>query len=761
MREALSEYGVAVSVAEASGVSLIRTKVHGPITRLLVPRPALIDRLVHGPARRLTLVRGQAGWGKSSLLAAWSAADPREFAWLALDRDDNDPVRFFRYAIEALRSLADSVGERSAAVLRTPGVDLVDHVLPVLINELDALPESCVFVLEDYHAIHNAEVHEAVSYLLDHAPASLELVLSTRVDPPLPVSRLRGRGELLEIGSGDLQFSIADAGTLLLAHQGLVIEPSDVSRLVERTEGWPAGLYLAALSLRGRDDAHEFIDAFAGDDRNVVDYLTTEVLAGQSEPTRAFMLSTSVLDRFSAPLCDEVIGRTGSAIMLREIERSNSFLIALDNRREWYRYHHLFRELLRNELASTDPAGAVIANRRAATWLRDRGWVSEAISHLVAAGDVEEAVELIASSWLAYGSSGAHETVRTWLELLPRAVHDGDARLCVASAVMALSTGRLDGVRRWIDQAASVPAGGPFHDGFRSGVAAADCLRTVHSWLLGDLRACRTAGESAIRRASEPSPWDGVTYAWLGASQFWLGHPQEGVAALREGLQRSQAARFYPPWVACLSTLSLIYHLQGDHNAARDLSEEALRLSARSGMDEYSRLTTAAHITRAGLLAGDERREEARKELEGVVEMADRGSGPVEIAYALVSLSVAAQARGDLDGGRHHLNAAGSIIRACPDLGPVLAALFERAEDGLVVPRRAARPLAPFAVDFSEREIDVLRLLASSLSQREIGGMLYISVNTVKTHTASIFRKLGVGARADAVARARELQLIR
>lgn len=191
---ALSKYGGAVSVAEAPGVALIRTKVHGPIARPLVPRPALVDRLVHGPARRLTLVRGQAGWGKSSLLAAWSASDPREFAWLSLDRGDNDPVRFFMYAIEALQSLAGSVGERSASILRTPGVDIVDQVLPILINELDALPESCVFVLEDYHAIDNAEVHEAVSYLLDHAPASLELVLSTRVEPPLPLSRLRGRG---------------------------------------------------------------------------------------------------------------------------------------------------------------------------------------------------------------------------------------------------------------------------------------------------------------------------------------------------------------------------------------------------------------------------------------------------------------------------------------------------------------------------------------------------------------------------------------
>jgi len=295
--------------------------VHGPVPRALVPRPALVERLVHGSARKLTLVRGQAGWGKSSVLAAWSAVDPRAFAWLALDRGDNDPVRLFRYAIEALHTVADSVGERSASILRTPGVDIVDQVLPILINELDALPDRSVFVLEDYHAIDQAEVHEAVAYLLDHAPSSLELVISTRVEPPLPLSRLRGRGELLEITSADLRFSIDDAQTLLVAHQGLVLEPADVRRLVERTEGWPAGLYLAALSLAGREDPRAFIDAFAGDDRNVVDYLTTEVLAGQAAETRAFMLATSVLDRLCAPLCDHVVDSAGSAAMLRTSRR--------------------------------------------------------------------------------------------------------------------------------------------------------------------------------------------------------------------------------------------------------------------------------------------------------------------------------------------------------------------------------------------------------------------------------------------------------
>jgi LuxR family maltose regulon positive regulatory protein len=472
------------------------------------------------------------------------------------------------------------------------------------------------------------------------------------------------------------------------------------------------------------------------------------------------MLSTSVLERLCAPLCDAVVGGTDSAAMLMDIERSNSFLLALDNRREWYRYHHLFGELLRNELLSTDPVGAATAHRRAAAWLVSHGLDAEAIPHLVTAGDLEQAAELIASLWLPLATSGRHETVRTWLELLPPALRDGDARLCVAGTVTAISTGRLDQVGRWIDLAARAPARGPFHDGFRSGAAAADCLRAVHCWLLGDLGACRAAGQAALRNAGEPSPWDAVTYTWLGASQFWLGQPAEGLATLEEGLGHCQKARFHPPWIACLGVLSLLHHLQGDQDMARARSDEALALSATLGLDEYSRITATAHITRAGLLTGQGRADLARTELTRVVETAHRGSGPVEIAHAHLALSIAAQAAGDGTAARLHLDHARSVIRSCPDPGPLITALLQRARSLPAAPRRTTSSRAAPAENFSDRETAVLRLLASKLSQREIGGELFISFNTVKTHSRSIFRKLGVSTRADAVARARELNLI-
>jgi len=289
----------------------MRTKLHPPVARNLVARTDPLVPLSSGPPRRLTLVRAPAGWGKSSLVATWSASadEARPFAWLSLDRGDNDPVRFFLYAIEALRELTPTVGDHAERVLRAPGISLVDDVLPILINELDKLGVACVLVIEDYHLITSAGVHEAIAFLVDHAPEGLELVLTTRVEPPLPLARLRAHGELLEISTAQLGFSDAEAMTMLNEHQGLGLEPTDVSRLVERTEGWPAGLYLAALSLRGHSDAHSFIDNFAGDDRNIVDYLTTEVLTGLSAEVYDFLLSTSVLERLSPSLCDEEIGR--------------------------------------------------------------------------------------------------------------------------------------------------------------------------------------------------------------------------------------------------------------------------------------------------------------------------------------------------------------------------------------------------------------------------------------------------------------------
>ena len=444
------------------------------------------------------------------------------------------------YVIEALRTVAPTIGDRSQPLLTTTGVSIVDEVLPVLINELDTLPDASALVIDDYHLISSPAVHEAVSFLVDHAPPGLELVISTRTEPPLNIARHRARGELLEIAIGQLGFSVAEATCLLNEHRGLALDPADVSRLVDRTEGWPAGLYMAALSLRGRDDAHDFIAMFAGDDRNVVDYLTTEVLSGQSADAHAFLLATSVLERLCPALCDEVTGGNGSAEMLRQMEDSNSFVIALDDKRQWYRYHHLFRDLLRHELLVTDPDRTTEAHRRAARWLSEHGDISEAIFHTIAAGDISEAVEMVAEAWRPLSYVGSHRTIQTWLEALPADVHRGDARLCVASAVTAIGLGQLDEVGLWIELAARAPAAGPFHDGFPSALAAANCLRSVNNWLTGDLTACRESALEAVD--GEASLWDPFTYTWLAAATYWLGDSEAGLERLEVALERCRSA---------------------------------------------------------------------------------------------------------------------------------------------------------------------------------------------------------------------------
>ena len=752
----------------------MRTKVRPPVAKDLVARTDPLGSLSSGQRRRLTLVRAPAGWGKSSLVASWCASveDPRPFAWLSLDRGDNDPVRFFLYAIAALRELQPMVGAQAEQVLRAPGISLVDDVLPILINELDDAGIACVLVIEDYHLISNAEVHEAIAFLLDHVPEGLELVLTTRVEPPLPLARLRARGDLLEVSIAQLGFSDAEARTLLNEQLGLGLVSADVSRLVERTEGWPAGLYLAALSLRGQTDAHSFVENFAGDDRNIVDYLTTEVLSGQSAELYDFLLSTSVLERLCPLLCDKVTGRRGSARLLRQIEESNAFLTALDNKREWYRYHQLFRDLLRNELMMTEPDRALHAHRRAAEWLRARGEYSEAIVHTIAAGDVAEAVEMIASVWRPIGFAGGHQTVEALLAALPREVHRADARLCVASAVTAIGSGRVDEVAPWIELAAHASAAGPFYDGFASGAEAARCLSAVNSWLIGDLSGCREAARRAIDASSERSTWDALTYTWWGASTVWLGETEEGIDRLEAGLELCRSVqpmleggdtvgspRGGAVAVACLGMLGLIHLMLGNFDRAQERTDAALALSARSGLDEYWG-TTAAHTARAGLLTRAGRPDDARKELDRALTVGRRGSGPVENIHAMVASGLAARARGDHDAARVHIGDARSMLLSCADPGPVVSSLVKEAEARLPAVRGQAGVVSPLVEDFSEREIDVLRLLGGALSQREIGDALFISFNTVKTHSKSIYRKLGVGQRVDAVARARELDLI-
>ena len=338
-----------------------------------MPRARLLATLRDAREAALALVQAPAGSGKTTLLTEWHAAEPeRRFAWLSLDRADNDPVRFLEGAIAALRTVAPAAGVQALAHLGGPASPM-DVVLPSLVNDLAGEEGGVVLVLDDYHVIADPRVHEAVTFLLDRRPATLQLAIATRAEPPLPIGRLRVRGELAEVRAADLRFTDGEAAALLNDALALGLDADDVARLQRRTEGWAAGLRLAALSLAGREDRRAFISSFAGDDRPVVDYLGFEVLDGQPPQVREFLLETSILDRLCGPLCDRVTEGEGSAAMLDALERGGLLVLPLDTRREWYRYHHLLAGLLRNELARTRPEAVATLHRRAADWFRSAG----------------------------------------------------------------------------------------------------------------------------------------------------------------------------------------------------------------------------------------------------------------------------------------------------------------------------------------------------------------------------------------------------
>ena len=405
---------------------LLETKLYVPRSRRgLVPRPRLSERLDRGTASKLMLVSAPAGFGKTTLLAEWLAAGPaapadeRSAAWLSLDRGDNDPASFWTYLIAALRTVAPGVGESALALLQAPQPPPIETVLTALLNDLGAIAGDIVLVLDDYHVIDARDVQDGMAFLLDHLPPRLHLVIASRADPALPLARLRARGELVEIRAADLRFTPDEAAAYLNEVMGLQLTAQDVAALEGRTEGWIAALQLAALSMQGRDDVAGFIAGFAGDDRYIVDYLVEEVLQRQPDRVQAFLLQTSILDRLSGPLCDAVTGQGGGKAMLEALDRGNLFLVPLDDRRRWYRYHHLFADVLQARLLDEQPDQVPDLHRRASAWYEQNGEPSEAIRHALAAEDFERAADLVELAIPAMRRTRQEATVRGWLEALP------------------------------------------------------------------------------------------------------------------------------------------------------------------------------------------------------------------------------------------------------------------------------------------------------------------------------------------------------
>ena len=450
------------SVAAPAGVAvsgqdvLLATKLHVPRPQLgFVPRPRLVEALGEGLARGRVLICAPAGFGKTSLLADWARGSRRPVAWLGLDAGDNDPARFWRYVVVALDQAQPGIAGRLGPLLGPPAPRSFEGLVTALINELAAQPgrDEVLLVLDDYHLVDAGPVHESVAFLLENLPPGLLLVVSGRADPPLPLARLRARGQLAELRAAELRFTTEEAAALLGAAAGPVLPDSAVVALTARTEGWAAGLQLAALSLRGRTDTAGFVAAFSGSHRFVLDYLADEVLDGQPEQVRAFLLETSVLERLSGELCDAVTGRSGSQAMLHHIERAGLFLVPLDEVRGWWRYHHLFADLLRARLEQEQSGRVQELHRAAAAWSDEHDLGDDAVRHALAAGDAAWAAQLVERhvDMLLRRSEGV--TLRRWLSTLPVEVLRARARLCLAQGFNAVVSGQVEGIEPLLDDA--------------------------------------------------------------------------------------------------------------------------------------------------------------------------------------------------------------------------------------------------------------------------------------------------------------------
>ena len=743
--------------ADAAGQVLL-TKLSVPVIRAdLVHRSRLDELLERAMVHRLTLVDAPAGWGKTTLVGDWLArCRPAPTAWLSLDPDDGDSLRFWSYVIEACRTVHPSLGGGALELLQPPGAPPVVGALPALVNELLLSGQPLVLVLDDYHVITNNDIHREVAFLVDHLPPNVHLVVVTRSDPPLPIARWRVRGDVFEIRADELRFDADDAAVLLNDRLRLGLAEDSVAALHKRTEGWVAGMHLAALSLQRHPDRDTFIDGFAGDDRHIVDYLGSEVLDGLPDETRVFLLRTSILDRLTGPLCDAVAGTNGSDRLLADIERVNHFLIPLDTRGGWYRYHQLFGELLRLELQRS---GATVdeLHRRAATWLLRNGFVADAIRHITLARDEAEAADLIAEHWASFLQRGDVSAVIGWLDALGDDAVRTDPRLCLIRAWMAINIGCIDDLPDWIDAADEAAKAWPGQAALTF-TAAAAMLRCIAEYLSGDAGAAiATAREAQALAAEEIAPWRSVGCPVLGIALFWTGDVEQSSATLRAALPRAERAGNHLAVTHALGCLALAAARQGDLATAQALADQAVANSEDNGFRRHW-TNAMAYLAEATtrLARGD--LDGASEPLERAVELSRGGLARIELVYGLVTLADIALRVGDRLKAVELLAEAQRAIDRCPDPGIVTALTGDLAER--VTPRsRPPTHSADHDGGLTAHELGVLALLPSALTLREIAGRRYVSLNTVKSQTRAIYRKLGVSGRDEAVARARQLGL--
>jgi LuxR family transcriptional regulator, maltose regulon positive regulatory protein len=717
----------------------------------LVARYSLVDRLRDSAADPIIYVAAPAGYGKTTLMAHWADADERPFAWVSLDVRDNDPVALLTYVALALNRVEPLGGPVfSALSAQKPVVDGV--VLPRLGKAVATRSKPFVLVLDDAHVLTSPEALDALVVLTRHLPAGSQLALTARSEPTLPLGKLRAGRRLFELGPADLAFA-PDEAEILLRGAGIELEPAEVRLITERTEGWPAGLYLAALSLRAHGSVVA-VESFTGDDRIVADYFRDEVLARLSPGLARFLTRTSVLDRLSAPLCDAILEQTGSASKLHKLERSNLFLVPLDRQRVWYRYHTLFAEMLRARLRDAEPGLELELNARASDWYAEHGEPEEAMRHALAAGNVDQAGDLVWANVVRYRGRGRGPVLLRWLSAFTDEQIAGYPPLALAAAWTSLGV-ESGGIERWTAAAARGSYEGPLSDGTTSLESALALLRATIA-RDGVTRMGEDAARFTELEAEDSAWWPRACYM-EGAAARLSGDTELARPRLEEGERLAAAFGLVTVRAMCLAQLAALAIAEESWSYAAELAKQATDELLRAGL--VGIVTVAPVYTISALVHAHQGEvETARAEIRHSRTLIEEDS---EVAAWLavdcrLTLARASLLLADVAAARTLLGEARRIAATAPDLGLLDGALEE------LTATAAAYSAAGHegASTLTGAEVRLLHLLPTHLTFGEIGERVHLSRNTVKSQAVSMYRKLDVSSRSDAVERANELGLL-
>jgi LuxR family maltose regulon positive regulatory protein len=767
---------------------LLQTKLYRPTPRPdLIPRAHLRERLYAGLwtgnafGRKLTLIAAPAGFGKTTLVldfGLWMSGsaqrepkiDGLRLGWLSLDEADNDPVRFLRYLIAALQSARPDVGHAAASLLEIDSASAPQEALACLINEIAAAACPIILTLDDYHVIHHPGIEPLLTFLLNHQPPNLHLIIASRSNPALPLARLRARGQLLEVRAHELRFTEEEAAAFFKQTMGLELRPEWIAALEQRTEGWIAGLQLAALSMQGRADAQAFVQDFTGGQHFVLEYLVEEVLQRQPESLQRFLLETSILRRMCAPLCEAVTGAAASAHAPGDLQRRNLFVIPLDNEHYWFRYHHLFAEFLKSHLKRTRAADFPSLHRRAAEWFQANDYPEDALYHAFAIPDYAYVSRLVVDNWRRVYHTGRLDTAVRWLESLPGDLLRQSPPLGVAYCWTLFIRGDYDRIGLYLDD---------IEEAFDRMVAA-DELPSEHPeyniiWqqvVLLHAVVMRHRGDvaTAIREIEQLLP---------------------AIAELRDTLGQSYVDMGF---TACYSQLGYAYAAAGDFDRADDYLR---RVSSHARACENFFSLAHATIAWVGLNLAQGRVEEAESICRRELAPAEQPAYADYPAFCLIRLALADVlrvkqswdeaecllhqglemarrsghqyylAQGYLIAARLH-HAQGKPTQAQDEVRraeQIAASIRNRFLDEAIAETKEAlerdpRPVQPLIEPLTERELEVLRLVCTGKSNQEIADELFLALNTIKRHVSNLYGKLGVNRRAQAIIEARRLGLV-